>query len=175
MRITTYKYSCREDEEWDGGRDASGEAMPGQELLSPQEAQDLEEEEEEEGLEFDPYAFIKALPPLSSCTPPARKPLLPRQTRRCKRKTLVLDLDETLVHSTLDTFPSECSGDTDSVQPSFSFQVECNGRTHTVAVRQRPHLATFLERAAALYEVVIFTASQKVYAEQLLNIVDPKR
>ena len=30
-----------------------------------------------------------------------------------------------------------------------------------VAVRQRPHLAAFLERVAQLFEVVIFTASQK--------------
>ena len=35
-------------------------------------------------------------------------------------------------------------------------------REHMVAVRQRPHLAAFLERVAQLFEVVIFTASQKV-------------
>ena len=34
-------------------------------------------------------------------------------------------------------------------------------REHMVAVRQRPHLAAFLERVAQLFEVVIFTASQK--------------
>ena len=37
-----------------------------------------------------------------------------RQTRRSKRKTLVLDLDETLVHSTLDGF----------CRPDFTFPVE---------------------------------------------------
>jgi hypothetical protein len=46
---------------------------------------------------------------------------------------------------------------------------------HMVGVRQRPHLHTFLERVARLYEVVVFTASQRVYAEQLLNVVDPGR
>lgn len=42
-------------------------------------------------------------------------------------------------------------------------------------VRKRPHLQHFLERCAELFEVVVFTASQKIYAEQLLNVIDPKR
>ena len=42
-------------------------------------------------------------------------------------------------------------------------------------MRRRPHLQEFLERCAALFEVVVFTASQKVYAEQLLNVLDPSR
>ncbi len=31
------------------------------------------------------------------------------------------------------------------------------------------------QRVAELYEVVVFTASQKIYAEKLLNIIDPQR
>ena len=77
----------------------------------------------------------------------------------------VLDLDETLVHSTLDGSDSA----------DFSFQVSFNNRTHSVNVKQRPHLEEFLRRCADLFEVVIFTASQKLYAEQLLNILDPDR
>lgn len=77
----------------------------------------------------------------------------------------VLDLDETLVHSTLDG----CD------EPDFSFPVAFNGREHRVHVRRRPHLQQFLDRCAQLFEVVVFTASQKIYAEQLLNILDPSR
>jgi CTD small phosphatase-like protein 2 len=45
--------------------------------------------------------------------------------------------------------------------------------THLVSVRKRPFLHEFLSQVAKLFEVVVFTASQQIYAEQLLDIVDP--
>lgn len=72
---------------------------------------------------------------------------------------------ETLVHSTLDP----CD------DADFTFTVFFNMKEHTVYVRKRPYLRTFLERVAEMFEVVIFTASQSIYAEQLLDILDPDR
>ena len=114
--------------------------------------------------EFDPYSFIKTLPPLSKCVQPRNTFLLPRLTRHSHKKTLVLDLDETLVHSTLDGA---------SEHSDFVFPVSLGSVTHMVSVRQRPHLHTFLARMARHFEIVVFTASQQIYAEQLLDIVDP--
>ncbi|KAL2903672.1 CTD small phosphatase-like protein 2-B [Bienertia sinuspersici] len=124
-----------------------------------------EEEEYEEYDDFDPYFFIKNLPELSTVVPTFRQMLLPKQTRRCPPTTLVLDLDETLVHSSL-----EPCDDAD-----FTFTVNFNQKDHTVYVRCRPHLQDFMERVASLFEIIIFTASQSIYAEQLLNVLDPKR
>lgn len=76
-----------------------------------------------------------------------------------------IDFAETLVHSTL-----EPCGDAD-----FTFPVNFNLQEHTVYVRCRPHLRDFLERVSSLFEIIIFTASQSIYAEQLLNVLDPKR
>ena len=42
-------------------------------------------------------------------------------------------------------------------------------------MKKRPHLHEFMDRVATMFEVVVFTASQKVYAEKLLNVIDPKR
>ncbi|KAM3344532.1 CTD small phosphatase-like protein 2 isoform X1 [Capsicum galapagoense] len=125
----------------------------------------MEEEESEEFDDFDPYFFIKNLPDLSSVVPTFRPILLPKQTRSCPSATLVLDLDETLVHSTL-----EPCDDAD-----FTFSVNFNLKDHTVYVRCRPHLRDFMDRVSSLFEIIIFTASQSIYAEQLLNVLDPKR
>ena len=57
----------------------------------------------------------------------------------------------------------------------FTFPVHFNLREHTIYVRCRPYLKDFMERVAGLFEIIIFTASQSIYAEQLLNILDPKR
>lgn len=115
--------------------------------------------------DFDPYLFIKNLPDLSSVVPTFRPMLLPKQTRSCPPTTLVLDLDETLVHSTLEP----CD------DAHFTFPVNFNLQEHTVYVRCRPYLRDFLERVSSLFEIIIFTASQSIYAEQLLNVLDPKR
>lgn len=82
-----------------------------------------------------------------------------------KRKTLVLDLDETLVHSSLDAIPD----------PDYFFTVEMpEGRVPIYAI-QRPGLQEFLERAKKNYDILIYTASLKEYANSLLDLLDYKQ
>lgn len=126
--------------------------------------QDLEEtpssfDDEEE---FNPYLFIKSLPKYEYvCGEP--RTCLPRKDPSSPPITLVLDLDETLVHCTVDPIPDA----------SLVFPVFFHGMEYQVHVRLRPHLFEFLEQVSKKYEVVVFTASQKVYADELLNRIDP--
>jgi len=81
------------------------------------------------------------------------------------RKCLVLDLDETLVHSSFKPVPN----------PDYVVPIEIDGQQHHVYVLKRPHVDTFLTAMGRLYEVVLFTASLSKYADPVTDLLDPAR
>lgn len=78
------------------------------------------------------------------------------------RKCLVLDLDETLVHSSFKILH----------QADFTIPVEIEGNYHNVYVIKRPGVDQFMKRVGELYEVVVFTASVSKYGDPLLDQLD---
>ncbi|KAI6810764.1 NIF-domain-containing protein [Hortaea werneckii] len=78
------------------------------------------------------------------------------------RKCLVLDLDETLVHSSFKILH----------QADFTIPVEIEGQYHNVYVIKRPGVDAFMKRVGELYEVVVFTASVSKYGDPLLDQLD---
>ena len=92
--------------------------------------------------------------------------ILPRKFP--SKKVLVLDLDETLIH---------CTGD---MKRRHEFEVEVefvndDGYTLKGLVNVRPGAKRFLQNASRDYELVLFTASVKYYADRILRIIDPTR
>jgi RNA polymerase II subunit A small phosphatase-like protein len=78
------------------------------------------------------------------------------------KKTLVLDLDETLVHSTFEPVQN----------PDLILPVRIQGMTYKINVIKRPGVEEFLAEVGEMFEVVIFTASLSEYAEPLVRILD---
>ena len=54
------------------------------------------------------------------------------------------------------------------------FEVRFDAVVYEVFARWRPYVNAFLERVSQLYEVILFTASQKVYADRVLQFIDPE-
>ncbi|KAI0630230.1 NIF-domain-containing protein [Trametes polyzona] len=94
------------------------------------------------------------------------KPLLPPiAPEHVGRKCLVLDLDETLVHSSLRPVNS----------PDYIVPVEIESYWHNFYVLKRPGVDDFLKRMGEIYEVVVFTASLAKYADPVLDRLDPTK
>ncbi|EFP01429.1 CRE-SCPL-3 protein [Caenorhabditis remanei] len=124
----------------------------------------LEEHEGPERMDYDALVMLANLPPLTEELL-SRSPALPVKTRSSAEYTLVLDLDETLVHCSLTPLDNA----------TMIFPVMFQDITYQVYVRLRPHLRTFLRRMSKIFEIIIFTASKKVYANKLCDIIDPQK
>jgi len=91
------------------------------------------------------------------------RPLLPPiSPHHAGRKCLVLDLDETLVHSSFKAIQ----------QADYIVPVEIDQHWHNFYVLKRPGVDDFLREMGLIYEVVVFTASLSVYADPVLDKLD---
>ncbi|KAL4623460.1 CTD small phosphatase-like protein isoform X2 [Arapaima gigas] len=78
------------------------------------------------------------------------------------KKCVVIDLDETLVHS---SFKPISNAD-------FIVPVEIDGTVHQVYVLKRPHVDEFLKKMGELFECILFTASLAKYADPVADLLD---
>uniref|UniRef100_A0A6S8FV16 FCP1 homology domain-containing protein n=1 Tax=Aplanochytrium stocchinoi TaxID=215587 RepID=A0A6S8FV16_9STRA len=115
-------------------------------------------------LDLEPYYFMSQLPPREEALKQLTEEHLHiRLPVNCKKPTLVLDLDETLCHSTTERIDNW----------DLTFEVKFHGSSYVVYVLKRPHLSEFLKTMSELFELVVFTASHRSYADPLLNLLDP--
>uniref|UniRef100_A0A8C7Z2M1 protein-serine/threonine phosphatase n=1 Tax=Oryzias sinensis TaxID=183150 RepID=A0A8C7Z2M1_9TELE len=93
------------------------------------------------------------------------KPLLPQmESSDAGKICVVIDLDETLVHSSFKPMNN----------PDFIIPVEIEGKLHQVYVLKRPHVDEFLKRMGELFECILFTASLSKYADPVSDMLDKR-
>lgn len=103
------------------------------------------------------------MPPDTTVYQPEERALLPEiHPADVNKKCLVIDLDETLVHS---SFKPISNAD-------FIVPVEIDGTIHQVYVLKRPYVDEFLKKVGELYECVLFTASLAKYADPVTDLLD---
>lgn len=103
-------------------------------------------------------------------------PLSPLSKHRLsivKRKTMVLDLDETLIHSFHDGVlrPTVKPG----TPPDFILKVTIDRHPVRFFVHKRPHVDYFLQIVSQWYELVVFTASMEIYGTAVADKLDNER
>lgn len=98
-----------------------------------------------------------------------------------KKRTLVLDLDETLVHAFYDSIPDfdfavdikyNSLNNVSGIANSGSLFKKLNVGKNSVVnekiyIKIRPHTIEFLEKVSSCYELMVFTASVKEYAKAI--------
>lgn len=97
---------------------------------------------------------------ISIAIEPLSGPFLGEQRIEDKgKKTLVLDLDETLVHSTFQEV-ADCT---------YVIPVEIEETLYNVYVYLRPGALEFIQRMSQFYEIVIYTASLRIVRFRLFS------
>lgn len=135
------------------------------------------------GPSLPPYPHSPRIPPATVTNTASRSPT-PILTATHKTpfhlpKTLVLDLDETLIHST-----SKPIGHLSSSSRLLGFgrrnkghtvEVVLGGRSTLYHVYKRPFVDYFLRKVSAWYTLVVFTASMQEYADPVIDWLDAGR
>ncbi|XP_014193143.1 CTD small phosphatase-like protein 2-A [Haplochromis burtoni] len=113
---------------------------------------------------FDPFTFIKNMPSRSQHSRPALLDIPPK-TRSTPEGTLVVDLEETLMLSSLNVIEDA----------EYTFHAAFQDHQYKVYMVLRPHVKEFLQAMAKIYELFVYTCAKKEYAEKILDILDPQR
>ena len=103
-----------------------------------------------------------------------------------KNKLLILDMDETLLHSQfkpMDENENLAAQNQMTLQncddgSGFEFSLQLGnrdkeGRAIKLLVKVRPHLEPMLDYLSKYYELCVFTAGEQGYADAVLDYLDP--
>jgi len=116
---------------------------------------------------FQAMKFVRTLQPVNLEQLKEKRVTLTRRKGFENKKTLVFDLDETLVH---------CVEDLNLCNPTVVLPIVFpSGEIVQAGINVRPYALECLREANKDFEVFVFTASHPCYANVVLDYLDPKK
>jgi len=105
---------------------------------------------------------------------PLKKGIIGEQCPEDRGKlTVVLDMDETLLHSQFESGNEyRQEEERQEAKSKADFTVTLGG-ADTVHVHKRPGVDKFLRKVAEDFELIVFTAALPVYAKPVMDVLDP--
>ena len=105
-----------------------------------------------------------------------------RRLLASKKLSLVVDLDQTIIHATVDPTVADWQKDEDNpnhnaVKDVRSFLLKDDGPEKKGCwyyIKLRPNLEDFLENVSKIYELHIYTMGTRAYAKNIADIIDPE-
>lgn len=108
---------------------------------------------------------------------------LQRRLLKQRKLSLVVDLDQTIIHACIDPTVGEWQKDPtnpnyEAVKDIQSFQLNDDGPRGVASgcsyyIKMRPGLREFLEHISQIYELHVYTMGTRAYAMNIAKIVDP--
>lgn len=89
---------------------------------------------------------------------------LPKKASKQRMKTLIFDMDETLIHTNEDV----------TIKSDYYVTINYpNGQARMAGVNVRPYAREILKELGKHFEIIVFTAGHSYYAIPVLNAFDP--
>lgn len=97
--------------------------------------------------------------------------------QRSRKLALVLDIDHTMLHAVQVEGPTPPEGQRAHMNGELHhlpIEEVHEGQKRHLVIKKRPYLDIFLEEANKLFQLSIYTAGTRRYAEAVVRVIDPK-
>jgi len=113
---------------------------------------------------YQALSFLKNTKPTDPALLAQKRVNLPRRETHKDKRTLVFDMDETLIH---------CNESLDMPADVILPIIFPNGEVVEAGINIRPYAIEILRELSQHYEIMVFTASHSCYANVVLDYLDP--
>ena len=169
--IPIESYMVDSDNSGDSSGDDNGNAANENMTLAAVDGE-FEQKDPQKLVDDDLNELLKICKDMSPPTEDMLKERTVTMGEKKRHKTLILDMDETLIHAEILPEKAKPIKDADFTITLKNTNANNEEETFVVYVKIRPFYDEWMETLANLYEIVVFTAGEQDYADAILDVLD---